>query len=111
ELRTILGEATPQSVEHFDLLSPCVRVCSASLTSCLEVRQKPRISYKTFGCGGSLRIGAWLKTHPHSWRRQPHDYVSIWPSRPRRAAKPTSGLGFPNRWTPAEILDWVRSAA
>src|ERR1051325_7692169 len=64
----------------FQFLPTCVRVFSALRTACSEVRQTPRISCMTFGCGGSLRVGAQLRTRPRSWRRQPHDCVSTSPS-------------------------------
>src|SRR5215469_16152494 len=99
--------------KYDDGLSAFVRVRARLFgiaTACLEVRRKPTMLCKTFGCGGSLQIGAWLRIRPHSWRRQPHDCVSISFSPPTRAAKPTPGHGFPNPWTPAAILHWVQNA-
>src|SRR3954447_9623361 len=61
----------------FQLLPLCARVCSALLIACLEVRRKPRISCKTFGCDGTLRIGERLRTRLRTWRQQLRDCVSI----------------------------------
>src|SRR5258705_404523 len=95
-----LGQKPAKTTMAFQLSSVYVRVCSASPTACSEVRRRPRMSCKAFGCGGSLRIGKWLRIRLHTWRRQPHGFVSIWPSPPTRVTKPTSEPGFPNRWTP-----------
>src|SRR5882724_1305576 len=98
-----LGQKPANTTMAFQLSPARARVCSASLTACSEVQRKPRMSCKTFGCGGSPPIGTWLRTRPHSWRRQPRDCVSIYLSPLTRAAKTTSAHGFPNRWTPAPI--------
>src|ERR1700745_460635 len=93
-----LGQKPANTTMAFQLSRACVRVCSASPTACSEVRRRPRMSCKTFGCGGSLPIEKWLRIRLHSWRRQPHDSVSISLSPPTRVTKPTSEPGFPNRW-------------
>jgi hypothetical protein len=46
-----------------------------------------------------------VENRPHTWRPQLHDCVSTLSSPHNRAAKPMSGGGFPNPWTPAAILD------
>ena len=48
------------------VFAECVRVCSASLTACLEVRRKPTISCKTFGCAGSLQNRSVVQ-NPHAF--------------------------------------------
>ena len=42
----------------------CVRVCLASLTACLGVLRKLRISSRTFGYGGNPRIGSAVENPP-----------------------------------------------
>src|SRR6267143_1528313 len=77
-----LGRKPANTTMASQLSSVCVRVCSASPTACSEVRRSPRMSCKAFGCGGSLRIGKWLRIRPHTRRRQPPGLYQSGPVRP-----------------------------